>query len=95
MVRLRLPPFHPRRRQSDAGDTASARELSQLAARVAGETFRLTRAGPIALLSAMINVMRLAMPAKDETYPPWQGMQYLHDMFSGLLRDYRAVRAPN
>ncbi len=23
-------------------------------------------------------------PAKDEVFPPWQGMQYLHNMLSGL-----------
>ena len=66
-----------------AGDSASARELSEIAAEVAGEPFRLTRAGPIVVLSGMINAMRLAMPAKDETYPPWQGMQYMRDMLEG------------
>jgi nucleoside-diphosphate-sugar epimerase len=66
-----------------AGDSASARELAGIAAEVAGEPFRLTRAGPIVLLSAMINAMRLAMPAKDQTYPPWQGMQYMRDMLEG------------
>lgn len=24
------------------------------------------------------------MPTSDEVFPPWQGMQYLHNMFSGL-----------
>jgi hypothetical protein len=27
--------------------------------------------------------MRRLMPAPDDLYPPWQGMQYLRDMLSG------------
>jgi hypothetical protein len=23
------------------------------------------------------------MPATDDVFPPWQGMQYLHNMFTG------------
>lgn len=24
------------------------------------------------------------MPTTDDVFPPWQGMQYLHNMFTGL-----------
>ena len=27
---------------------------------------------------------RAVYPAPDALYPPWQGMQYLHNMFTGL-----------
>ena len=33
---------------------------------------------------AVITVARAVFPARTVLYPPWQGMQYLHDMFSGL-----------
>ena len=32
----------------------------------------------------MIKVTRRLVPAKNEVFPPWQGMQYLHNMFTGL-----------
>lgn len=30
--------------------------------------------------------MRLVAPAKDDVFPPWQGMQYLHNMFEGRVK---------
>ncbi|MNY70086.1 hypothetical protein D3C86_2081460 [compost metagenome] len=36
------------------------------------------------MLATMIRIMRTIAPARDEVFPPWQGMQYLHDMLSGL-----------
>ena len=32
----------------------------------------------------MIKVARAVSPAGTALYPPWQGMQYLHNMFSGV-----------
>ena len=31
----------------------------------------------------MINVTKTFAPGKDEVFPAWQGMQYLHDMLTG------------
>ena len=31
----------------------------------------------------MIKVARLVAPGKGQVFPPWQGMQYMRDMYSG------------
>lgn len=66
-----------------AGDTLTARELAGVATRVAGEQFRLFRAGGLGRLDFLIRVARLVAPGKDSVYPPWQGMQYMRDMYAG------------
>jgi hypothetical protein len=30
--------------------------------------------------------MRLVAPGGDQVFPPWQGMQYLHNMFEGRVK---------
>lgn len=67
-----------------AGETASIRGLQAAASEVTGRPFRLFRVGGLGILATMINVTRTLLPAKDEVFPPWQGMQYLHNMFTGL-----------
>lgn len=67
-----------------AGDRISARGLAAAASDVTGEPFRLFRAGGLGRLRAVITVARTLFPARTVLYPPWQGMQYLHNMFSGL-----------
>jgi hypothetical protein len=42
------------------------------------------RAGGLWVLKLMIKITRRLVPAKNEVFPPWQGMQYLHNMFTGL-----------
>lgn len=34
----------------------------------------------------MIKITRALLPKKNEVFPPWQGMQYLHNMFTGLAK---------
>jgi nucleoside-diphosphate-sugar epimerase len=67
-----------------AGDQISARGLAEVATDVEGREFRLLRAGGLGRFRALIRVTRTLAPGREEVYPPWQGMQYLHDMFSGL-----------
>jgi len=67
-----------------AGDQISARGLLSAASDATGEPFRLFRAGGLGRLQAVITVARAVFPARTVLYPPWQGMQYLHNMFSGL-----------
>jgi nucleoside-diphosphate-sugar epimerase len=70
-----------------AGDQQSARGLKEVASEVTGEEFRLLRAGGLRRLRNLTRVTRSIMGTlrldRREVYPPWQGMQYLHDMFSG------------
>jgi nucleoside-diphosphate-sugar epimerase len=67
-----------------AGDQISARGLAEVATDVEGREFRPLRAGRLGRLRTLIRVTRTLVPGRDQVYPPWQGMQYLHDMFSGL-----------
>lgn len=81
-ARAALDPSTPRFLRI-AGDVVSARDLAQISTDVTGEQFKLMRGGGLGRLAAIIKVMRLLMRS-DEVFPPWQGMQYLHNMFSGL-----------
>ena len=69
-----------------AGDRLSARGLAEVAGQVTGAKFRLLRAGGLTGLEALIKVTRTLFPQRDVIYPPWQGMQYMHNMFSGRVR---------
>lgn len=69
-----------------AGDVISARGMCVAASEATGQEFRLLRAGSLKLLRTMIKITRTLFPQKKETFPPWQGMQYLHDMFSGQAK---------
>lgn len=67
-----------------AGEVATIRDLQHAASQAYGKEFRLWRIGGLGLLAAMIKIMRTIAPARDKVFPPWQGMQYLHNMLSGL-----------
>jgi uncharacterized protein YbjT (DUF2867 family) len=67
-----------------AGERVSARDLAAIVSQVTGQRFRLFRPGGLATLAILIKVTRALFPNPQALYPPWQGMQYMHDMFSGL-----------
>jgi nucleoside-diphosphate-sugar epimerase len=67
-----------------AGEVATVRDLQAAAGAVTGRRFRRLRAGGLWLLKLMIKITRRLVPAPKEVFPPWQGMQYLHNMFTGL-----------
>ena len=48
-----------------------------------GEPYRTLGAGSIGMLGLMIAITRLVAPQPDAAFPPWQGMQYMRDQFSG------------
>jgi uncharacterized protein YbjT (DUF2867 family) len=66
-----------------AGEVATIRNLQRAASQAYRKEFRLWRIGGLGLLATMIRIMRTIAPARDEVFPPWQGMQYLHNMLSG------------
>ncbi len=66
-----------------AGEQISARGLATAAGDVTGDRFGTVRAGGLGLLAALIRVLRRIMPARDDVFPPWQGMEYMYDMFEG------------
>jgi len=67
-----------------AGEVTNVIGLKDSASRASGETYKTFRAGGLGMLKTMIRITRFLAPAKKEVFPPWQGMQYLHNMFSGL-----------
>ena len=67
-----------------AGEVATVRDLQAAASDATGQPFRRLRAGGLWLLKLMIKITRRLVPAPKEVFPPWQGMQYLHNMFTGL-----------
>jgi hypothetical protein len=66
-----------------SGDRVSARELVTVMNSVTSQPFKLFRPGPVSVLGLLIKFTRAMMPTTDELYPPWQGMQYMHNMFEG------------
>lgn len=69
-----------------AGDVASARGLQAAAQAATGKPFKLLRPGGLGAFGMLIKVTKTLMPAPGEVFPPWQGMQYMHNMFSGLAK---------
>jgi hypothetical protein len=67
-----------------AGDTVSVREIAGLLTELTGAPYKPLGLGGIGTLGAMIRVTQLLAPQRDATFPPWQGMQYMRDMFSGM-----------
>ena len=66
-----------------AGAVTSPRGLAAAASEIIGKPFKTLRVGGIGVLEGMIKVARLVAPGRGEVFPPWQGMQYMRDMFSG------------
>jgi uncharacterized protein YbjT (DUF2867 family) len=69
---------------SIAGDVASMRDIQKIASGVTGQEFKMLRPGGLAAFRLMIKVVKTFSPGKNEAFPAWQGMQYLHDMLSGV-----------
>jgi uncharacterized protein YbjT (DUF2867 family) len=72
-----------------AGQQISAREMTLVLREVTGSNFRLLKAGRLGLLNILIDVARIISPSKNDLYPAWQGMQYMHDMFEGIAKSDR------
>ena len=69
-----------------AGDTLGARGLAAAMGKVSGQPYRTLRAGSVGSLGMLIRVARLVAPQPRAVFPPWQGLQYLRDMFSGQAK---------
>jgi len=63
-----------------AGDQISPREIKVVADEVTGHKYRMIRTGGQGLLGIIIKITKMFSPAKDDLYPAWQGMQYMHNM---------------
>jgi hypothetical protein len=66
-----------------AGESVSVKQLALLMTEVTSQRFKPQWAGSIGSLSLMIAVAKWLAPQNDVVFPPWQGMQYMRDMFTG------------
>lgn len=67
-----------------AGDQISARDLAATMTELTGKKHGIFRPGGPAMLGVLVGMTKMFMPASDALYPPWQGMQYMRNMYSGL-----------
>jgi uncharacterized protein YbjT (DUF2867 family) len=67
-----------------AGDVASMRDIKNIAEEVHKEKFKFLKPGGLGSFRLVIKLTKFFAPSKDEVFPAWQGMQYLHDMLTGL-----------
>ena len=66
-----------------AGESLSARGIADALSDVTGTRYRLLRVGGTGVLTALIRTTQTVAPERGSTFPAWQGMQYLRDMFTG------------
>lgn len=69
-----------------AGDSVSVRDIATTLSEITGNTYKPLWAGSIGSLGLMIRVARLISPQPGAAFPPWQGMQYMRDQFSGRAK---------
>jgi NmrA-like family len=66
-----------------AGASVSAREIAAAMSVTTAHTYRTMRVGGISSLGMLIRLAKFVAPQPAAAFPPWQGMQYMRDMFSG------------
>ncbi len=69
-----------------AGDQVSANSLAMIMTELTGKKFKVFRPGSLDLFKTIIKITKFLSPETDELYPPWQGMQYMHNMYSGIAK---------
>ena len=69
-----------------AGDSVTVRSIAATLSDVTGERYRPLWAGSLGSLGLMIRIAKLIAPQPNAAFPPWQGMQYMRDQFSGRVR---------
>lgn len=69
-----------------AGDSASVQQISATMTEVSGERYRPLWTGSLGSLGVLIRVAKLVAPQPKAAFPPWQGMQYMRDQFSGRVK---------
>ncbi|GEO11197.1 NmrA family NAD(P)-binding protein [Segetibacter aerophilus] len=63
-----------------AGDQISPREIRAVVNELTGQKFSLLHTGGPNLLRMIIKIAKTLSPSKNDLYPAWQGMQYMHNM---------------
>ncbi|KAK9481532.1 putative pinoresinol-lariciresinol reductase 3 [Lipomyces starkeyi] len=66
-----------------AGDEVSAKDIAAIMSRVKGVKYTTMWIGSVGFLEWMIWLVR-KFGGEDQIFPPWQGMQYMANTFSGV-----------
>jgi nucleoside-diphosphate-sugar epimerase len=66
-----------------AGETLTARDIANVLSDVTQTRYSTLWVGSMGMLSFMIRMAKRFAPEPNVTFPAWQGMQYMRDMFSG------------
>ena len=69
-----------------AGDSVTARDIALTMSDITGQRYRPLWAGSLGTLGFIIRIAKLAAPQPEAAFPPWQGMQYMRNQFSGLVK---------
>lgn len=69
-----------------AGDQISSNMLAIIMSEISGKKFKVFRPGSLGLFKFIIGLTKLLSKETTELYPPWQGMQYMHNMYSGIAK---------
>ena len=67
-----------------SADLLTANGLAEMMTELTGKKHKLFRPGGPGLLRFLISVTKATSPKTKDIYPPWQGMQYMHNMYAGL-----------
>jgi nucleoside-diphosphate-sugar epimerase len=80
-----------------AGDYISPSEIRETVSTVYNTRFKLIKTGGKGLLGFIIKMTKLFSPSKNELYPAWQGMQYMHNMIDERAsnNNWNTIRYPN
>jgi len=69
-----------------AGDEISANILARDMTELTGRPYKVLKPGGLAMFNVLIKVTKFFVPGVNELYPPWQGMQYMHNMYGGITK---------
>lgn len=69
-----------------AGDQVSANMLAAIMSDLSGKKFKILRPGSLEAFKLIIGLVKKLSKETNELYPPWQGMQYMHNMYSGIAK---------
>lgn len=66
-----------------AGDEISANSLASIMTDLTGRRHKILKPGSLQILKLLIQVTRILVPGTKDLYPPWQGMQYMYNLYGG------------
>jgi len=69
-----------------AGDEISANSLARIMTEITGRPHKILKPGGLGMFKFLIKTTKFFVPGSNELYPPWQGMQYMHNLYSGMTK---------